>query len=121
MQADAVSVRVSCCAQEQKAKKAARQAKREPSLQYAPSQTHSYGPTGAPLHEVSSYASSTHMGSPGYYSPVHPSGETGWLAQATQHCRCAAAGSVCNEQPTGLLRTVGAAQRMCLHQLLLGL
>lgn len=54
-------------------KKAARQAKREPS-RYASSQTGgSYGPMGgAPLHEVSSYASSTHMGSPGYYSPVHP-------------------------------------------------
>lgn len=63
------------CAQEQKAKKAARQAKREPVLttRYAPSQSQSYAPVGAPLHEVSSYTSSTHMGSPGYYSPVHPS------------------------------------------------
>ena len=62
---------------EQKAKKAARQAKREPSVRYVPSQTYSsYGQMGTPLHEVSSYASSTHMGSPGYYSPVHPgSGE----------------------------------------------
>lgn len=63
--------------QEQKAKKAARQAKREPAVRYVPSQTYSsYGQMGTPLHEVSSYASSTHMGSPGYYSPVHPgSGE----------------------------------------------
>lgn len=73
-----------CILQEQKVKKAARQAKREPvpigcTARYVPSQTYSsYGHMGTPLHEVSSYASSTHMGSPGYYSPVHPgSGEKG--------------------------------------------
>jgi hypothetical protein len=68
--------------QEQKAKKAARQAKREPQqLTHYPSSTppQTYqGHVSTPVHEVSSYAShsSSHMGSPGYYSPVHPSGKT---------------------------------------------
>jgi len=58
--------------QEQKAKKAARQAKREPQVRYMAQPQH-YG-MSPPLHEVSSYtshSSTPHMGSPGYYSPVH--------------------------------------------------
>jgi hypothetical protein len=66
--------------QEQKAKKAARQAKREPQqlTRYPSSTPQTYqAHVSTPAHEVNSYAShtSSHMGSPGYYSPVHPSGE----------------------------------------------
>lgn len=66
--------------QEQKAKKAARQAKREPVLHYPRSP---YA-VGHQMHEVGSFTSASsgqHMGSPGYYSPVHAAGamqETRW-------------------------------------------
>ena len=62
--------------QEQKAKKAARQAKRERQVRYMSSGHYGMSP---PLHEVSSFTShgsTQHMGSPGYYSPVHASGES---------------------------------------------
>lgn len=64
--------------QEQKAKKAARQAKREPQVRYMAQPQH-YG-MSPPLHEVSSYtshSSTPHMGSPGYYSPVHAAAAAG--------------------------------------------
>lgn len=102
-----------CILQEQKVKKAARQAKREPvpigsTARYVPSQTYSsYGHMGTPLHEVSSYASSTHMGSPGYYSPVHPgSGEKG----LTQGCQ---ASCIIQGERVGLRLPVPTKEGVC--------
>lgn len=71
--------------QEQKAKKAARQVKRERQVRPYMPQAHSYG-MSPPLHEVSSFTShgsTQHMGSPGYYSPVHASGESCFLRTYT--------------------------------------